>query len=163
MYFFELGSVLLPRFDFKGNMRRWYVFVVHLFLFFRLLFVLSHNVHQRRSHGFCCCCYWYTFYFMGIPFIFWLCFLSLVPRKSEPNLWFTFCIRQDFQCTFLGLTLTLALFSFSILTAKSMDLESDRLDSNPNPNRSCSSLSLSFSSVTNEDCTNRLSRLRLID
>lgn len=105
----------------------------------------------------------YLLFYGHCEFCFWLCcFLSLVPRKSEPNLGFTFCIRQHFQYAFLGLTLTLAFVS--IFTGKSMDLESDHLDSSPNLTHSCSStgaaslasLNLSFSSVTNEDCNNTL-------
>lgn len=159
--------VLFPRFTFKGNMRRCHIFCCSFVCFYFLDFSLFFLIKSIRGKA---TVFWVismTFILWTVWILFWIVLFSLVPRKSEPNLWFLFCIEQNFQCTFLGLTSTLASFSFSILTRRNMDLESDHLGSNPNPYcssilelwaNSLASLSFSFSSITNEDCNNRLLR-----
>lgn len=130
-FFFEWCSVLFPRFSVKGNMKRDHV--VHLFvLFFRLLFVLFHSVHQRKSHFFeLLVC---LFIYMGSVDFVLSCVLSFFrAQKIRAKLMVHILYWTKFSMHVFGLTLTLASFSFSILTGKNMDLESDQLGSSPNP------------------------------
>ena len=124
--------------------------VVFMCLSLRLLFALSLNIHQRRWFFYALSLnihqkMVFFFWIVSMAFMLWslwilflIVFLSLAPKKSEPNFWFIFCIRQNFQCTISWAHFNSGFLSFSIFTSKYMDLESGHLGSYPDLN--CSSV-----------------------